>query len=150
MSTDTSAPARPAAPLRVSAATTWRTGLVAAGVALVANLLVLVVSRALGADHLVRQTPDAAASEVTFVMVVVMTVVPLLVATALLLPLRRWGARAWRTLAAVGLALGLLTVPMPFAVDATTGTQVGLALMHVVVGVVWFVLVRRAASAASR
>lgn len=150
MSTDTSVPARSSAPLRVSAATTWRTGLTVAGIALVANLLVLVAARALGADFLVQQTPDAAATEVSFVMVAVMTVVPVLVATALLLVLRRWGARAWRTLAAVGLALGLLTVVMPFTVDATTGTQVGLALMHVVVGVVWFVLVRRAAAVASR
>lgn len=149
MSTDTSVPARPSTPLHVSAATTWRTGLLAAGTALVVNLLVLVVSRALGADFLVQQTPDATAAEVTVVMVAVMTVVPVLVATALLLVARRWGARAWRALAAVGLALGLLTVPMPFTVEATTGTQVGLALMHVVVGVVWFVLVRRAASAAS-
>ncbi|MFS0699098.1 DUF6069 family protein [Cellulomonas sp. 179-A 4D5 NHS] len=150
MSTDTSVPARSSAPLRVSAATTWRTGLTVAGIALVANLLVLVAARALGADFLVQQTPDAAATEVTFVMVAVMTVVPVLVATALLLVLRRRGARAWRTLAVVGLALGLLTVVMPFTVDATTGTQVGLALMHVVVGVVWFVLVRRAAAVASR
>jgi hypothetical protein len=150
MSTDTSVPARTAVPLRVSAATTWRTGLTVACLALVANLLVLVASRALGADFVVQQTPDAAAAEVTFVMVAVMTVAPVLLGTVLLLVLRRWGARAWRALAAVGLALGLLTVVMPFTVEATTGTQVGLALMHVVVGVVWFVLVRRAAAAASR
>ncbi|MGW6132443.1 DUF6069 family protein [Cellulomonas sp. NPDC055163] len=150
MSTVTPVPARTSAPLRVTAATTWRTGLTVAGVAVVVNLLVLVVSRAVGADFLVQQTPDAPATEVTFVMVGVMTVVPVLLATALLLLLRRWGARAWRALAAVGLALGLLTVVMPFTVDAATGTQVGLALMHVVAGVVWFVLVRRAAAAASR
>ncbi|GEA86558.1 DUF6069 family protein [Cellulomonas cellasea] len=150
MSTDTSVTTRPSAPLQVSAATTWRTGLVAAGIAGLANLVVLAVAGALGADLLVRQTPDAAANEVTFGMVAVMSVAPIVLATVVLLVLRRWGAWAWRALAAVGLALGLLTVPMPFAVDATTGTQVALATMHVVAGVVWFVLVRRAASDATR
>ncbi|MBB2922289.1 DUF6069 family protein [Cellulomonas cellasea] len=150
MSTETSVTARTSAPLHVSAAATWRTGLVAAGIAGLANLVVLAVAGALGADLLVRQTPDAAATEVTFGMVAVMSVAPIVLATVVLLVLRRWGARAWRALAAVGLALGLLTVPMPFTVDATTGTQVALATMHVVAGVVWFVLVRRAASDATR
>lgn len=150
MSTDMSVPARTSAPLAAGAATTWRTGLVAAGIAGLANVVVLVSAGALGADLLVRQTPDAAATEVSIGMVAVMSVAPVVLATVVLLVLRRWGARAWRVLAAVGLALGLLTVPMPFTADATTGTQVALALMHVITGVVWFVLVRRAAEAASR
>ena len=55
------------------------------------------------------------------------------------------GARAWHLLAAVGLAIAVVTVPAPFTVLTQTGTQVSLACMHLTAGTAWLLLVRRAA-----
>ena len=68
---------------------------------------------------------------------------PLLIATALLIAVRRRGARAWQLLAAAGLAFGLITIVMP--VLATAVTTMTLPTIHVITGLVWFILVWRAA-----
>ena len=63
--------------------------------------------------------------------------VPLLIGTALLIVVRRRGARAWLLLAAVGLALGLITIVMPVSATATVATTMTLATMHLITGLVW-------------
>ena len=123
----------------------WQAGLTSTAVAAATNLGVLAVARLAGADMVVQPQSTDQAITVGAGSVVVMTVVPLLLATLLLLPLRRWGPAAWRALALGGLVIGVATVVMPFTVSAAAGTASGLALMHVVAGVVWFVAVRRAA-----
>lgn len=130
----------------LSAVGAWRAGLTAIAGALVTNVIVVVVARALGADMLVRTDLTQPAMAVGFGMVALLTVVPMLLGTLLLLPLRRRGAKAWRVLAVVGLVVALVTVPAPFTVLAQAGTQVALASMHVVAGVAWFVAVTRAAA----
>jgi len=71
--------------------------------------------------------------------------VPLLIATALLIAARRRVARAWQLLAAAGLAFGLITIVMPVLATATVATTMTLATRHVITGLVWFILVWRAA-----
>ena len=121
---------------------TWRTGLTSIGIALAANLAVLAVAVLAGADMVAAQMSIGA------FFVAMNTVVPLLIATLVLLPLRRWGARAWRVLATTGLAIGLVSSAAPFTVSAEDLTRAALAAMHVITGVVWFLLVRRAAARA--
>ena len=121
---------------------TWGTGLTSIGIALAANLTVLAVALLAGAEMVAAQT------SIGVFFVAANTVVPLLVATFVLLPLRRWGARAWRVLATTGLAIGLVSFPAPFTVSAENSTRAALAAMHVITGVVWFLIVRRAAARA--
>ncbi len=121
---------------------TWGTGLTSIGIALAANLTVLAVALLTGADMVAAQMSIGA------FFVAMNTVVPLLIATLVLLPLRRWGAGAWRVLATTGLAIGLLSSPAPFTVSAENSTRAALAAMHVITGVVWFLIVRRAAARA--
>ncbi len=125
-----------------SAGRTWRTGLTSIVIALAANLAVLAVAVLAGAEMV------AAKMSINAFFVAVNTVVPLLIATLVLLPLRRWGARAWRVLATTGLAIGLVSSAAPFTVSAEDLTRASLAAMHVITGVVWFLLVRRAAARA--
>lgn len=122
----------------------WRAGAVAGLLAAALNVAVLLVAGAVGADLLVRPVAGQPAETVGIPMVLLMTLAPVVVGTVLLVVLAR-RARAWDALAWIGLAAGLLTTPAPFFVDARLGTAVALAAMHVVTGVVWFVVVRRAA-----
>jgi hypothetical protein len=125
-----------------SAGRTWGTGLISMGIALAANLAVLALALTAGAEMVAAQT------SIGVLLVALNTVVPLLIATLVLLPLRRWGARAWRVLATTGLAIGLVSSAAPFTVSTEDLTRAALAAMHVITGVVWFVLVRRAAARA--
>ena len=70
---------------------------------------------------------------------------PLLIATALLIAARRRVARAWQLLAAAGLAFGLITIVMPVLATASVATTMTLATIHVITGLVCFILVWRAA-----
>ena len=123
-----------------TAGRTWRIGLTSVSIALAANLAVYALALLAGAEM------TAGAMSINGFLVAANTVVPLLIATLLLLPLRRWGPRGWRVLATIGLALGLLSAPAPFTVASEGSTRFALAFMHVVTGVVWFVVVRRAAT----
>ena len=129
----------------LSAGLAWRTGAWTAGIAIGINLIVLGVGRVAGADMSVQPPGSAAPMIIGVVPVVATVLVPLLIATALLIVVRRRGARAWRLLAAVGLAIGLITIVMPVLATATVATTVTLATMHVITGLVWFILVWRAA-----
>lgn len=145
-------PVRPATPGHAverspSAWSAWRTGGLSALVALVANLVVLVTGTAAGAEMSVLAAGAGQPMTVNAAMVVATTLLPLLLATGVLVLVHRRGARAWRLLASAGLVVGVVTVVMPLSLTATVGTKAVLALMHVITGLVWFVLVRRAAGA---
>ena len=122
-------------------------GALAIAAALVGNGLALLVGTLAGADMEVLQPGASEPVEVGIAMVATMTVGPLLLGTIALLVAARWGARAWpkvwQALAWLGLAIGILTVFMPFTVEAGTDTRLTLASMHVTTGVVWFVALRR-------
>jgi hypothetical protein len=127
------------------AALAWQTGALTAGIAIVINLIVLGLGRLAGADMSVQPPGSPAPMTIGVVPVVATVLVPLLVATVLLIAVRGRGAGAWRLLAAVGLGVGLITVAMPLLATATAATTIALATMHVVTGLVWFILVWRAA-----
>ncbi len=129
----------------LTAARGWRTGGLAIAVALAGNLIAFAVASVAGAGMTVQPLGASEAMNIRPGLVIVTTASPLLGATVLLVLVRRLGERAWRVLAAVGLVLGVLTIAMPLTVTASTGTQVALGSMHVLTGLVWFVLVRRAA-----
>lgn len=133
-------------PLRLSTSRTVLSGMISLGVALAANLVVLGVARLADADMVVRRDASSLPMTVGVGLVVVTTVLPCLLATLLLLPLRRWGARAWRAMAFVGLAIGILTVPLPLSMVSEGGTRASLASMHVLTGLIWFVVISRAAA----
>lgn len=115
----------------------------AALIALVGAFVVLAAGRLLGADLTVTQPGAASSSVVGPGMVAVMVVAPVALGTLALLVAQRWGTRGWNALAWLGLAIGVASVSMPLTVEAGAGTKATLALMHVVVGVVWFTTLRR-------
>ncbi len=124
----------------------WRTALAAAVVIAATNLVVLAVGHLLGADMLVAQSADAATTQIGVGSVLLMSLAPALLGGLALQLAARRDVRTWRAVGWLGLALGLLTVSMPFAVLASTATSVTLASMHVVAGLVWFAAIRRAAA----
>lgn len=130
-------------------AVAWNAGGTALIVALALNLATLVVAKIVGVEMAVRPSGAAAAMEINGWLVFATTVVPLLVASVLLYLTRQHRPRAWQVLAMVGLAIGVLTVAMPLSATATAGTKVALTLMHLATGIVWFVVVRRAATEAA-
>ena len=127
-----------------------RTTLTAAAAIAASNLVVLGIGVLLGADMRVAQSAGAAVTEVGIGPVLLMSLVPTLLGGLVLWLAARRSIRAWHAVGWLGLALGLLTLPMPFTVVASAGTTVTLATMHVVAGVVWFTAVRRTAAASNR
>jgi hypothetical protein len=123
-----------------------RAGATSAGVAIAANLAVFGVATLAGADMVVRQSASQPAMHISSLLVTVTVLVPVLAGTLLLLPARRWGTRGWLALAAAGMALGVLSVVIPLAMEVEPGTRLTLASMHVITGVSWFLVVRRAAT----
>lgn len=121
----------------------WRTALTA-GVAIVAiNLVLLGLGHLLGADMRVAQSAGSPATQVGLGEVLAMSLAPTALGGLALWLATRRGLGAWRGVGWSGLALGLLTVPMPYSVTATAGTAATLAGMHVAAGLVWFTVVRR-------
>jgi hypothetical protein len=109
----------------------WQAGVAGVVAAAAANLVIYAIARGAGAsfefvDGDTQETINAAA-------VATLTVVPMAVGfvLAVLVSLRwQWALRAG---AVVGAALALLTIALPFTVDADGGTQAALSVMHVAV-----------------
>lgn len=128
----------------------WRTVLPAAAVIAVGNVVVLGIGHLLGADMLVARSAGTAVTEVGVGPVLLMSVLPTVLGGLALWFVRRRGIRAWRAVGWLGLALGLVTVPMPFVVEASTGTSATLGAMHLVAGLAWFAAVHRTAGRGQR
>lgn len=123
-------------------ATTARAAGLALATATAGNLAVWGGARLIGADfHVVR--PDGVAFTVGAGPVVLFTVGSIVIGALALALATRLSARAWRVLAWLGLAIGILTVPMPFTVTAGLDTQLALGTMHVLTGLAWFAALRR-------
>lgn len=124
--------------------------LISVGVAVALNLVVLAVLAATGADLSVTVPGGPGTLTIDAVAVIAATAGPLLIAgliaTAVVrrVPsLRRWAAWA-------GLALALVSVVAPLTLEADAATRAGLAVMHVVAGVAWFVAMTAPVRAAGR
>jgi hypothetical protein len=108
-------------------------------------LLLLGIGVLAGADTNVQPPGSTSALAIGPELVVVTAIVPLVPATLLLAAVRRRGPKGWRLLATTGLAVGVVSAAGPLLSTATPGTKAVLVSMHVVTGLIWFVLVRRAA-----
>lgn len=128
---------------RPSAVTVLRIGTVVALASAILNLVIFAIARAADTNLLVRQPGAAEAIQISAGAVVTVTLAPVILGTLALFVARRWGARGWRVLARAGLAIGLITVAMPLSMEADNATRLTLASMHIVVGVVWFLIVGR-------
>ncbi len=126
----------------IPAAAAVRPGLVALVTATVVNIVITLIGRGTGADLEVTQA--GATQEIGIPIVMAMTVGPLVVATAGLALAGRWGPRGWNALAWAGLAIGVVSTVLPLTAQASTTTRLTLAVMHVAVGLAWFLAVRRA------
>lgn len=111
---------------------------VAAVVALAANVVVLWFATALGVTFQV-----VSPQPVTALAVALFTVVPLALGAVVVALVARRRAGFQRFAAWAGLAVALLSTAGSFLAAADAGTALALSLMHVVVGVAWFVGVRR-------
>lgn len=121
---------------------TGRTVLPIVGASVAGNLVIFGVASALQVGFRIT-TPLASGPEtVTWVSVLVMSLVPLLLGAAVLWGLKRWTPTSWRVLAWLGLVVGVAT--MPLFGEATLATRVSLSLMHLLPAVLWWVGVRRA------
>jgi Family of unknown function (DUF6069) len=121
--------------------TVLRVGAGIALVAIVANSVVWAVARLAGAE--LEVTANGSTQDIGLPTVVATTLVPLALATAALWVIRRKPS-AWRVLAWVGLAIGVLTIATPIAAEATAGTTTALVSMHLITGTAWFAGVFRA------
>lgn len=124
----------------------WRTTSAVAAVIAGANFVVLAAGHLFGADMRVAQTAGAVPTQIGVGPVLLMSILPAVLGGLALWLAARRGPAAWRAVGWLGLALGVLTVPMPFMVQASTGTSITLASMHLVAGVLWLIAVRRAAT----
>lgn len=143
MAIESAAVAAPSATRTRTPGEVARVGVVAAGAAVVTNLSVLLLGRVAGADMVLGR--GSATQTVAVVPVVVATLIGLLAGTVLLVVVCNRGHRAWTAVAITGLVVGLATVPAPLSMAAETTTHATLAAMHAVTGLVWFLVVRRAA-----
>jgi hypothetical protein len=125
----------------------WPARALSAAVALTMNLIVLVIGSAAGADMLVQPPGADDATTVGPVSVILTTIVPIALATGLLVAMRNRAPAAWRALAATGLAVGVLSIVLPLLATASGSTKITLVAMHLITGGVWFVVVRRLAGA---
>ena len=123
--------------------TALRVGAGVALVATVANSAVWAVARLAGAE--LEVTANGSTQDIGLPTVLATTLAPLALATVGLWVTRRKPS-AWRVLAWVGLAIGVLTTVMPIAAEATAGTTTALVTMHLITGTAWFAGVFRALS----
>ncbi|HWI50686.1 MAG TPA: DUF6069 family protein [Symbiobacteriaceae bacterium] len=112
-----------------------RAGVVAGLVSVVGNLLVWALSKFVAGADFVVAFPGQAPMEVPVFMVALETFVPILLAAlglALLAKLMKQPVLTFQVIAGI---LAVLSIAGPIGVTATTATKVGLALMHVVAGI---------------
>ena len=121
--------------------TALRVGAGVALIAAVANSVVWAVARLAGAE--LEVTANGSTQDIGLLTVLATTLAPLALATVALWVTRRRPS-AWRVLAWVGLAIGVLSIVTPIAAEATAGTTTALVTMHLITGTAWFAGVFRA------
>ena len=136
----------PTAPPEVTppSAGLWRYGLGATAVAAIVNLVIHTVVKATGVSFVVAFSAGDKPMHITAAHVAALTVVPLLIATALAAVASR---RSMATLRAVQIVAGVVAVVSlvgPLSLTAELGAKVALASMHVVAGAAFVLAVERA------
>ncbi|KGN32899.1 hypothetical protein N802_16050 [Knoellia sinensis KCTC 19936] len=115
--------------------------LATAGIAAIVNLIVYAVARVAGAEFSVLTPMGSEPQAVGALSVAFMSVVAGLLGAALLRGTKRWAPTSWKAIAALGLIVGIVTMPL-FA-EASAGTKVALSAMHLISGATFFVSTRR-------
>lgn len=120
-----------------------RFGLIAAFASLFANLLVYAIATRSGAGLGVH-------SGGTFVVlspavIGVMSVVPVLLGAALTMMVGRKSTGAVGVMALVGLGIGVVTTVLPLTMGLGAAAKGSLALMHVLTGTIWWIVIGGAA-----
>lgn len=105
-------------------------------IAIVLNLVIFAIGSAAGATWL------ANGQTVSWVLVIIATVVPMVIGALITWLLSRGWAKAITVMAWVGLAFAVVTVPAPLLASTNRPTGVALAGMHVVTGIAWFIALR--------
>ena len=117
-------------------------GLAAAGIAAVVNLGILGVATLAGAS--MRVTPPPGSSmQISIMPVLLMSLMPFTVSLLITWLLARHWPRVTSPLAWAGLAFAVVSTASPLLLADDLGARISLALMHLVVGIAWFVAVRR-------
>ena len=122
----------------------WRYGLAATAVATVVNLVIHTAGKATGVSFVVAFSAGDKTMHITAAHVAALTVVPLLIATALAAVASR---RSMATLRAVQIVAGVVAVVSlvgPLSLTAELGAKVALASMHVVASAAFVLAVERA------
>lgn len=120
----------------------WRRGLGAAGVAAIVNTGIYLAGRAAEVPFLVRFAPDGPSQEVSLGQVVFSSVLPLAIGSALAVLLIRWG-RGLTGLQVFGGLISVLSAGAPLSAGTGTDTQLILASMHFVAGLVFILTLQR-------
>lgn len=121
--------------VRPKAGSIWRTGLVAAGVAAVANVLLYWVARGLGVSFAMPFSPDGEPVVLPVAMVIGASVVGALAAAAVYLAFTRLHERGRALFRIAGSLFLLLSFAGPLTSGADGATQFVLLLMHIIAGV---------------
>lgn len=128
-------------PVRSGRASALRDAGSAAGITLLVNLLLWAGARAAGVDFVAESS--GASLTIGPAPIAVMTLSPILIGGLALAAAAGRLSRGRDLLAWAGLGVGIITLPMPFTVVATTGTRAALAAMHLITGVTWWFVIRR-------
>jgi hypothetical protein len=121
----------------VSSRRVWRTGVLGAGFAAIANSAVFLIGRAVDVSFLIPGFgSDTSLRPVTLVQVVLSTFMPLIVGTGLA-ALMVFRGRGVRGLQLPGGAVALVSIAVPLSLEANWATKLLLASMHLVAGVVF-------------
>ena len=104
------------------------------GAAIVLNLLILFVGKALGATFVVPLGPTQEMTELPIIAIVLASLIPALAAAGFLAILGRFTARPFFFFQIVGWLFLVLSLVPPFTMPIDTATAIGLDVMHVVTG----------------
>lgn len=113
----------------------------AAGIALVGNLLLLGIAAIADVDLTVRS--GGTVMEIGVLAVAASTLLALVIGGLVTVLAARRSPRAPGLLAWVGLAVAVVSLAAPLNADATVGTRVALSAMHLLAGFAWWASLRR-------
>ena len=108
-------------------------------IATISNLVIFGIGSFAGSAWL------AGGLTIAWFMIIGASVVPLFVGAGVTALLGLGWKNAAKVMAWVGLVFAVVTVPSPFLATPEIGTAIALASMHIVVGIAWFLSLRRRA-----
>jgi hypothetical protein len=120
----------------------WRQGLGAAAVAASVNTGIYLAGRAADIPFLVRFAPDGPSQEVSLGQVILSSVLPLAIGSALAVLFIRWG-RGLTGPQVLGGLIAVLSAGAPLSAGTSTDTQLTLASMHFVAGLIFIFNLQR-------